>query len=100
QQLDDVQKTLSTEQMKYNEESSKLQHETHEKWMETKRLTRELEASKKECENLRRQITKYSKDARSSKEKSTLKPPFQHIRNNCAIESQNISPISDHQEEK
>ncbi|CAM2714606.1 unnamed protein product [Rotaria socialis] len=99
QQLDDVQKTLSTEQMKFNEESSKLQHETHEKWMEIKRLTRELEASKKECENLRRQITKYSKDARSSKEKSTLKPPLKHIGNNYAIESQNISPISDQQEE-
>jgi len=41
--------------MKFNEECSKLQHETHEKWMEVKRLTRELDASKKECEGLRRQ---------------------------------------------
>jgi CDP-diacylglycerol pyrophosphatase len=55
QQLDDIQKVLSNEQMKFNEECSKLQHETHEKWMEVKRLTRELEASKKECEGLRRQ---------------------------------------------
>jgi hypothetical protein len=55
QQLDDVQKVLSTEQIKFNEECSKLQHETHEKWMDVKRLTRELEVSKKECENLRKQ---------------------------------------------
>ncbi len=55
QQLDDTQKVHSTEQMKFNEECSKLQHETHEKWMEVKRLTRELDASKKECEGLRRQ---------------------------------------------
>ncbi len=55
QQLDDVQKVLSSEQMKFNEECSKLQHETHEKWMEVKRLTRELDVSKKECENLRKQ---------------------------------------------
>jgi hypothetical protein len=55
QQLDDVQKVLSTEQIKFNDECNKLQHETHEKWMEVKRLTRELDASKKECEGLRRQ---------------------------------------------
>jgi hypothetical protein len=55
QQLDDIQKVLSYEQIKFNEECSKLQHDTHEKWMEVKRLTRELDTSKKECEGLRRQ---------------------------------------------
>ena len=55
QQLDDVQKVLGSEQTKFTEECSKLQHETHEKWMEVKRLTRELDAAKKECEGLRRQ---------------------------------------------
>lgn len=53
--MDDIQKVLSTEQMKFNEECSKLQHDTHEKWMEVKRLTRELDSSKKECEGLRKQ---------------------------------------------
>ncbi len=55
QQLDDVQKVLSSEQTKFSEECSKLQHETHEKWMEVKRLTRELDGARKECEGLRRQ---------------------------------------------
>jgi hypothetical protein len=55
QQFDDIQKILSSEQMKFNEESGKLQHEVHEKWMEVKRLTRELDVSKKECEGLRKQ---------------------------------------------
>jgi hypothetical protein len=55
QQLDDVQKVLLTEQTKFSEECSKLQHETHDKWMEVKRLTREFDASRKECEGLRRQ---------------------------------------------
>ena len=54
-QLDDVQKVMASEQTKYNEECSKLQHETHEKWMEVKRLTRELDSARKECECLRRQ---------------------------------------------
>lgn len=55
QQLDDVQKLLSNEQIKFNEENAKLQHEIHEKWMEVKRLTRELDGSRKECENYRKQ---------------------------------------------
>ena len=55
QQLDDVQKVLSIEQTKFSEDSGKMQHETHEKWMEVKRLTRELEIARKECEGLRRQ---------------------------------------------
>ena len=55
QQLDDVQKVLASEQTKFSEECSKLQHEIHEKWMEVKRLTRELDGSRKECEGLRRQ---------------------------------------------
>ncbi len=55
QEFDDVQKVLSSEQMKFKEEYSKLEHEAHEKWMEVKRLTRELDASKKECEGLRKQ---------------------------------------------
>ena len=55
QQLEDVQKVLATEQIKFNEECSKSQRELHEKWMEIKRLVRELDASKKECEGLRRQ---------------------------------------------
>jgi hypothetical protein len=46
---------MSSEQTKFTEDSSKLQHETHEKWMEVKRLTRELDAARKECEGLRRQ---------------------------------------------
>lgn len=50
-----MQKVHSNEQTKFNEECSKLQRETHEKWMEVKRLTRELDASKKECESLRKQ---------------------------------------------
>ncbi len=55
QQFDDVQKVLTSEQTKFSEECSKLQHETHEKWMEVKRLTRELDGARKECEGLRRQ---------------------------------------------
>jgi hypothetical protein len=54
-QLEDVQKVLTTEQTKFTEDRSKLQHETHEKWMEVKRLTRDLEATRKECEGFRRQ---------------------------------------------
>ena len=54
-QLDDVQKVMASDQSKYSEECSKLQHETHEKWMEVKRLTRELDSARKECEGLRRQ---------------------------------------------
>lgn len=54
-QLEDVQKVLTTEQSKYSEDSTKYQHEIHEKWMENKRINRELEISKKECEGLRRQ---------------------------------------------
>ncbi len=46
---------LASEQTKFSEECSKLQHETHEKWMEVKRLTRELDGARKECEGLRRQ---------------------------------------------
>jgi len=46
---------LTSEQTKFSEECSKLQHETHEKWMEVKRLTRELDGARKECEGLRRQ---------------------------------------------
>ena len=55
QQFDDIQKVHSHEQTKFNEDCSKLQRETHEKWMEVKRLTRELDTSKKECESLRKQ---------------------------------------------
>ena len=54
-QLDDVKKVLVSDQMKFSEESSKLQHEIHEKWMEVKRLTRELDGARKECEGLRKQ---------------------------------------------
>ncbi|CAF4196018.1 unnamed protein product [Rotaria sp. Silwood2] len=100
QQLDDVQKALSTEQIKFNEECSKLQHETHEKWMDVKRLTRELEASKKECESLRKQITKYAKNTRSSQEKTTNKPVSQHMRNSGELDSQHSSPIHYQQDEK
>ncbi len=55
QQLDDVQKVLASEQTKFSDECSKLQHEIHEKWMEVKRLTRELDGARNECEGLRRQ---------------------------------------------
>ncbi|UJR22902.1 hypothetical protein I4U23_025930 [Adineta vaga] len=89
QQLDDVQKVLSTEQMKFNEECGKLQHETHEKWMEVKRLIRELDISKKECEALRKQITKY---ASSSQEKTMIKPVPQHYGNNGELETNGNSP--------
>ncbi|CAF1379791.1 unnamed protein product [Rotaria sp. Silwood1] len=99
QQLDDIQKILSTEQIKFNEECSKLQHETHEKWMEVKRLTRELELSKKECESLRKQITKYAKNTRSSQEKSTTKSASQHMRNIGELDSQHSSPIHYQQDE-
>ncbi|CAF0886914.1 unnamed protein product [Adineta ricciae] len=91
QQLDDVQKVLTSEQMKFNEECSKLQHDTHEKWMEVKRLTRELDISKKECEGLRKQITKY---ASSTQEKTMIKPVPQHYGNNAELETNSNSPNS------
>ena len=59
QQLDDVQKVLGSEQTKFSEECGKLQHETHEKWMEVKRLGRELDGARKECESLRRQYVSF-----------------------------------------
>ncbi|CAF1107005.1 unnamed protein product [Rotaria sordida] len=99
QQLDDVQKVLSTEQIKFNEECSKLQHDTHEKWMEVKRVTRELEASKKECESLRRQITKYAKNAHFSQEKTMIKPVSQHMRNSEELDSHSSSPSHYQQDE-
>ena len=55
QQFDDIQKVLSHEQTKFNEECSKLQRETHETGMEVKRLIRALDTSKKEGESLRKQ---------------------------------------------
>ncbi|CAF1208086.1 unnamed protein product [Adineta ricciae] len=79
QQLEDVRKVLNTEQTKFTEECSKLQHEIHEKWMEVKRLTRELDGAKKECESLRRQISKYGNSDRSSLEKTMHKPVPQHM---------------------
>ncbi|CAF4112772.1 unnamed protein product, partial [Adineta steineri] len=97
QQLDDVQKVLSTEQLKFNDECSKLQHETHERWVELKRLTRELELSKQECEGLRKQITKYANSERSSQEKSMIKPVPQHYGNN---ETNGNSPNSYQQGDK
>ncbi|UJR26027.1 hypothetical protein I4U23_007373 [Adineta vaga] len=79
QQLEDVQKVLNSEQTKFSEECSKLQHEIHEKWMEVKKLTRELDGAKKECESLRRQISKYGSSERSSQEKTMHKPVPQHM---------------------
>ncbi|CAF2885569.1 unnamed protein product [Rotaria sp. Silwood2] len=87
-QLDDVQKVLSSEQTKFSEESGKLQHEIHEKWMEVKRLTRELDAARKECEGLRRQITKYANNERLSQEKTMHKPIPQHINNSSRMSSE------------
>ncbi|CAF3862766.1 unnamed protein product [Rotaria sp. Silwood1] len=87
-QLEDVQKVLASGQTKYNEESSKSQHEIHEKWMEVKRLTRELDGSRKECENLRKQITKYANNQRLSQEQTMHKPITQHINNNSRISSE------------
>ncbi|CAF0751568.1 unnamed protein product [Rotaria sordida] len=97
-QLEDVQKVLASEQTKFNEESSKLQHETHEKWMEVKRLTRELDGSRKECESLRRQITKYANSERLSQEQTMHKPIPQHINNSSRMSSEpeissNSSPL-------
>jgi len=87
-QLDDVQKEMENDKTKYTEEFSKLQHDTHEKWMEVKRLTRELEAAKKECEALRRQITRYANNERSSQEKTMLKPVPQHLNNTGRLSSE------------
>jgi hypothetical protein len=89
---------LTSEQTKFSEECSKLQHETHEKWMEVKRLTRELDGARKECEGLRRQyvvlleivflmgvcvsrISKYGNSERSSQEKTMHKPVAKHLNN-------------------
>lgn len=99
--MEDVQKVLTGEQTKFTEETGKLQHEIHEKWMEVKRLTRELDGAKKECEGLRKQyvfvlineflfmenhlilfrITKYANNERASLEKSLHKPIPQHMNN-------------------
>ncbi|CAF3283960.1 unnamed protein product [Rotaria socialis] len=80
-QLEDVQKVLTIEQSKFSEDSGKLQHEIHEKWMEVKRLTRELDGARKECESLRKQITKYAHSERSSLEKTMHRPIPQHMNN-------------------
>jgi hypothetical protein len=106
QQLEDVQRVLGSEQTKFSEECSKLQHETHEKWMEVKRLTRELDGARKECEGLRRQyvfiiiifdlsmymvyrITKYGNHDRSSQEKTVHKPVPHHLNNTSRFSRNN-----------
>ncbi|CAF1613175.1 unnamed protein product, partial [Didymodactylos carnosus] len=54
QQLDDIQKVAQQEQNKLNDEKTKHERSNHENWLEIKKLTRELESMKKECEGLRR----------------------------------------------
>ncbi|CAF4225326.1 unnamed protein product, partial [Rotaria sp. Silwood2] len=53
-----------------------------------KRLTRELDAARKECEGLRRQITKYANNERLSQEKTMHKPIPQHINNSSRMSSE------------
>ena len=55
QQLNEMQEALAAEQSRSTTQCSKLEHDTHEKWMEVKRLTRELDVSRKESEGLRKQ---------------------------------------------
>jgi hypothetical protein len=55
QQLNEIQETFTAEQSRFTAQCSKLEHDTHEKWMEVKRLTRELDVSRRECEGLRKQ---------------------------------------------
>ncbi|CAF0804770.1 unnamed protein product [Didymodactylos carnosus] len=80
QQLDDVQKLAQQDQNKLNEERSKHERSNHENWFEIKKLTRELDAMKKECEDLRRQNAKYANNERISQEK-IMKPVAQHVNN-------------------
>ncbi|CAF3563610.1 unnamed protein product [Rotaria socialis] len=87
-QLEDVQKVLTIEQSKFSEDSGKLQHEIHEKWMEVKRLTRELDGARKECESLRKQITKYAHSERSSLEKTMHRPIPQHMNNTSRLSNE------------
>ena len=50
-----MQEALVAEQTRFTVQCGQLEHHAHEKWMEVKRLTRELDVSRKECEGLRKQ---------------------------------------------